>query len=138
MFHGSANKFLNHSHKIYGEERQTSKIFLEVGMVLLYAWNASPIDETDIIRSVPAIGCKLKYPMDIDIAEISQVIDMASQSVVGYLRHIQHDVEFSRQLVAWFIEDRRTFQRERSNWKKYLVDYESDDVVIARIVVHSK
>lgn len=73
-------------------------------MVSLYAWNASPIDETE-----------LKYPMDIDIAEISQVIDMASQSVVGYLRHIQHDVEFSRQLVAWFIEDRRTFQRERSN-----------------------
>ena len=53
-------------------------------MVSAYNWNASPIDGTDIIRRITNIGCELKYPMDIHIAEIPQVIDSASQSVADY------------------------------------------------------
>ena len=115
-----------------------SEIFVEVAMVLAYAWNASPIDSTDINISVPAIGYELKYPTDIDIDEITQVIDIASKSVSDYLWHIQQDIELSQQLVAWFVEDRQTLQRERANEKKYLVDYKLGDVIMACIIVHSK
>ena len=55
--------------------------------------------------------------MDIAIAKISQVIDSASQSVTKRVRRIQQDDEFSRQLVAWLVEDRRTLQRERLSEK---------------------
>ena len=79
------HNFLNHSNKIYGEEHQTSEIFVEVAMVSAYVWNIRPIDCTGIIRSVCAIGRELKYPMDIPIVEIPQVIDSPSQSVADYI-----------------------------------------------------
>ena len=50
------HKFLNKAQNISTEERGTSEPFVEIGMATAYAWNASPIDGTDIIRSVPAIG----------------------------------------------------------------------------------
>ena len=50
------HKFLNKAQKISTEERGTSEPFVEIGMATAYAWNASPIDGTDIIRSIPAIG----------------------------------------------------------------------------------
>ena len=59
------HRFLNHSTTIYAEERGTSECFVECGMILAYAWNASPIDGIDIIKSVPAIGRELKFPLDI-------------------------------------------------------------------------
>ena len=86
---------MNHVCNIFGEERETSEYFVESGMLSVYAWNASPIDGTEIIRSIPAIGRELKFSMDIHIAKIPTVIDSASKSVVTYLRHIQNDVQFS-------------------------------------------
>ena len=48
--------FLNHNVKIISSARQTHKCFVEVGHISAYAWNAMPIDGTDIICSIPAIG----------------------------------------------------------------------------------
>ena len=79
------HNFLNHSNKVYGVEHQMSEICVEVAMVSVYAWNARTIDGTDIIRSVPTIGRELKYPMDIHITKIPQVIDSASQNIIYYL-----------------------------------------------------
>ena len=53
------HKFLNQSTTIFAEERGTPSCFVECGMLSVYAWNASPIDGMDIIRSVPAIGREL-------------------------------------------------------------------------------
>ena len=88
--------FFNHACKIFGVEREISEYFVECGMFSAYGWNASPIDFTKIIRSIPAICREVKFPMDIHIAKIPTVIDSASKSVVTYLRHIQNDVQFSR------------------------------------------
>ena len=34
-----------------------------------YAWNSTPIDNTDIFRSMAAVGCHFKYPMDVSLNE---------------------------------------------------------------------
>ena len=68
-------KFLNHSQRISTEDRGTSESFVEIGMATAYAWNASPIDGTDIVRSVPAIGRELRFPLDISLADIPTPID---------------------------------------------------------------
>ena len=86
--------FFNHVCKIFGEERETSEYFVECGMLSAYGWNVSPIDGTEIIRSITTIGRELKFPMDIHIAKIPTVIDSASKSIVTYLRHIQNYVQF--------------------------------------------
>ena len=83
--------------------------------VLACAWNASHIDGTDIVQIFPAIGSKLKSPLDINLVKLSYVIDNASDIVASYLHHIQNDVEFSRAILAWFVDDRRTVHRGREN-----------------------
>ena len=88
------HKFLNHACKVFGKECETSECLVECGMLSAYAWNSSPIDSTEIVRNMPAIGRELKFPMDVHIAKITIVIDSTSKSVVTYLRHIQNDVQF--------------------------------------------
>ena len=99
------HKFLNHSATIFFKERETHLCFAECGMLAAYAWNASPINDTKIVRSVPVIGRELQFPLDINITKNPEITNNASQSVAVYLRRIQQDVDFSRQLLGWLLED---------------------------------
>ena len=75
------HKFLNHSETFQLRDEGLQNHLCEVGMTKVYAWNASPIEGTDIVRSVPAIGRALPFPLDIDMAEIPPLIDNASEIV---------------------------------------------------------
>ena len=132
------HKFLNHTTKIYAEERGTPECFVECGMVSAYAWNASHINGTDIVRSIHAIGRELKFPLDINLMKLPAVVDNTSDSVAAYLHNIQNDVEFSRSILAWFAADRRIIHRERENEKRHFITFEVDDVVMVRSEVQSK
>ena len=112
-------------------------VSIECGMISAYAWNASPIDGTDIIRSVPAIGRELKFPLDINLVKLPTVIDNASESVATYLRSIGNNVSFARDLLAWLLDDKRANHRERANERRRLVSYKEGDVVMVRTVIHS-
>lgn len=131
-------KFLNHAQRISTEARGTSEPFVEVGIATAYAWNASPIDGTDIVRSVPAIGRTLRFTLDIDLAAMPDLIDNPSESVVAYLRYLQRDVPFAQQLLAYLVEDRRLIHRERVNEKRHLVTYKPGDIVVTKVAVDSK
>ena len=126
------HRVLNHSFRIFAEERGT----LECGIVTVYAWNAIPIDETDIIRSVPYIGCELKFLIEINTGKLPSVIDSFSESIGVYLHYIQNDVEFLRQLLVWLLDDRHTIRRERTNEKQHLVVYKPGDIYMAHIIVY--
>ena len=56
------HRFLNKSVTIAAEDRGTIDIFVPVGIAAEYAWNSAPIDGTDILRSIPAIGRELHFP----------------------------------------------------------------------------
>ena len=56
------HRFLNKSVTIAAEDRGTIDIFVPVGIAAGYAWNSAPIDGTDILRSIPAIGRELHFP----------------------------------------------------------------------------
>ena len=57
------HKIINHNQTIIGAARETHECFAEVGMISAYAWNAIPIEGTDIIRSIPAIDRSLWSPL---------------------------------------------------------------------------
>ena len=57
------HRFINKAIKIAAEDRGTNNIFVAAGVAVGYAWNSSPIDGTDIIRSVPTIGRELRFPL---------------------------------------------------------------------------
>ena len=74
-------KFLNHVQRICAEERGTPESFAECGLITSYAWNASPIDGTDIVRSIPAIGRVLRFPLEVYEAKTPELITNAANSV---------------------------------------------------------
>ena len=48
--------FLNKTQAISGQDRGIHDIFLQNSKTSQYAWNGTPIDGTDILRSVAAVG----------------------------------------------------------------------------------
>ena len=50
------HRFLKTMQAIAGEERCAYEVFLKNAKTSQYAWNSAPIDGTDILRSVAAIG----------------------------------------------------------------------------------
>ena len=89
------HKLLSHSQRISTKSRGTSEPFVEVGTTTVYAWNAIPIDGTDIGRSVPVIGYTLCFPLDVNLAVILDLIENPSASVASYLRYLQRDAPFA-------------------------------------------
>ena len=64
------HRFINKAITIAGEDRGTNDIFVTAGDAAGNVWNSSPIDGTDILRSVPAIGRELRFPLDIDLSAL--------------------------------------------------------------------
>jgi len=129
------HKFLNHAQTIVTEQRGTSESFVECGMTTAYAWNASFIDGTDIIRSIPRA---LKFPLDIVESAIPTLTDDPRAAVIRYMQYLGNDVRFSRSLLQWLIHDRRERHRERVNETRKNITYKAGDVVMGRVAVMSK
>ena len=53
---------------IEADDRGTNDIFVAAVVATGYAQNSSPIDGTNILHSVPAIGRELRFPLDIDLS----------------------------------------------------------------------
>ena len=61
------HRFINMAITIAAEDRETSDLFVAAGVAAGYAWNSSPIDGTDILRSIYEIDRELRFPLDIDL-----------------------------------------------------------------------
>ena len=61
-----------------------------------YVWNSSPIDGTNILRSIPTIGRELRFPLDIDLSALPPIVSNNTESVVSYL----HLIDSNRYFVS--------------------------------------
>ena len=129
--------FLNRGTTIFSEERGSNECFVEAAMVLAYAWNASPIDGTGIIRSVPALGRELKFPLDIELQDAPPIEDDDGERLLDYVRHLGRSVPLVQKILAFMLEERRIERSERINERRNRVKYKVGDVVMARVAVQS-
>ena len=74
------HKFLNHNVTIISSARQIHNSFVEVALISAYAWNAIPIDRTDIIRSIPTMGRLLEFPTNVALSELPIPVGDAATS----------------------------------------------------------
>ena len=87
LFTGKLHRVINKAIIIAAEEDTgTNDVLVDVGGTAGYAWNISPIDETDILRSVLIIGRKLHFPLDINFSALFALVSNNVESVVSYLR----------------------------------------------------
>ena len=58
------NRYLNKGLKIMTNERDSLRVAMEAILLLLYAWNSTPIPRTDLSRSFVALGREFQFPID--------------------------------------------------------------------------
>ena len=115
--------FLNHSNTLISHQRETHNCFIESSVIAAYVWNAIPIDGTDIVGSISAIGRPLRFPMYIAIDALAIPITDVVHVTVRYLQDISNDSKFARDLVMWLTEDRHERHRERINTAQKTIQY---------------
>jgi hypothetical protein len=120
-------------------DRGTNKVFVEAVHCSAYAWKASPIDGTDIIRSVTAVGREFKFPFDLTLStESPTLVDGSVSAVHEFLRLAQSHSRFSAEILAILTEERRTYHRERANESRDQSLFSEGDLVMVRVQVQSK
>ena len=58
-------RYLNKVHKIHSVDKGSLHQWLQGVLFALYAWNAGPVDGTNISQSVVAIGREFPFPIDL-------------------------------------------------------------------------
>jgi hypothetical protein len=129
---------LNKAVTIASNDRGTNDVFVEAVHCFTYAWNASVIDGTDIVRSVAALGREFKFPLDLDLSPIPVPVDGDVCELHAFLRFHQDNARIAAEVLKIIIEDRRCYHRERMNQDRDQVLFQVDDVVMVRVQVQSK
>ena len=115
---GNFHHFLNKSVTIAANERGTNDIFVPASIAAAYAWNSAPIDDTDIIRSIPVIGRALNFLFDINLNAVPKLFQNNAQATLDYLNFSNSHHHFASSVLKILIEDRRTAHAERINNSK--------------------
>jgi hypothetical protein len=133
-------RFFNKAVAIAVDQRGgDARISSEVVHLANYAWNASPIDGTDIIRSVPAIGRPFRFPLDCDLTAIPDIppADIQVQNLYEFLRLGQRQSVFSVEILRHLTEDRRLAAAHHANEGRTLRTFKVGDIVSGAVQVQS-
>ena len=132
------HRFLNKTQTIQGASIGTHINFRRTVLLSAYSWNSSPIDGTDIIRSIPAVGRIFRFPLDSTISPLPPLNDSANTQLLEYLREVGTESTFATAILQVLIEDRRESHRQRHNFGKTPQHLKVGDIVTAHVQVVSK
>ena len=68
------------------EEHGTTNIFVPTGIADGYAWNSAPIDGTNILRRILAIGQELMFSLDINLNPMPKLVQNNTYATLDYLK----------------------------------------------------
>ena len=131
------HRFLNKTQTIRGNDRGTHQIFFENAKTTQFAWNSAHIDNTDITRSMAAIGREFKFPLDIECSALPVLNDSANSALFSYLRSVSTDSVFATGILQILVHERRQYHRDRHNSTLIKSSFEVGDVVKVHVQVTS-
>ena len=129
------HRFLNKTQAIAGQDRDNHEVFLQNTKTSQYAWNSAPIDDTDVMRSVAALGREFRFPMDTELIETPVLNSKDNSALFKYLRDVSTNSTFSTAVLQILVEERRTAHRERWNKGNHLKPFQVGDVVKVHIQI---
>ena len=121
------HRFLNKSVTI---SLKSASLFL----LVCYAQNNTPIEGTDIFRSIPAIYRELNFPIDISINDLPKLTQNNGQAVLDQL-YIPNSSRHFLLYFKLFTEDRRTVHTKYIKNTRHLVVLEPSDIIMTRITI---
>ena len=131
------HRFLNKAVGIAANDRGTNKVFVEAAHTAAYAWNSSPIDGTDIVRSIPAVGRPFRFPFDLSLSPTPTPTSNQASDVHAFLRFAAPASQFVERTLRLLTEDRRSRHRELANASRTPVTYAVGDLVSAIVQTQS-
>jgi hypothetical protein len=131
------HQFLNKAVAIAANDRGTNTVCVEAAHTAAYAWNSSPIDGTDIIRSVPTVGRPFRFPFNLSLSPTPTPTLQQATDVHAFLRLAGPTTQFAEQVLRLLTEERRAVHRERANQSRSPISYAVGDLVMAKVQVHS-
>ncbi|CAJ1928911.1 unnamed protein product [Cylindrotheca closterium] len=136
------HKYLNKVQRIGAADMNTYKEWAMNTMFGTYAWNAAPVDGTDIQRSFAAVARHFKFPLDnaaaaLSILEARQKNRTRHQQTPGQntLEHIETMFSLfwrQKELLKLLNEEQREHHRMLKNQTRTRRKFEIGDIVMVR------
>jgi hypothetical protein len=131
------HRYLNKVQRINTADVASMFRWKQGALFALYAWNASPIDGTDISRSIVAIGREFPFPIDIE-PTINHEALTEGQPALDHLDSAGPLLYRQRDLLAILNAERRQRHIDLRNDGKLSPSFSPGDVVIVRKQVQSR
>ena len=132
------HRFLNKTQAIMGNDKNTHLTYLQNANTSQYAWNGAPIDNTDIPRSLVAIGRELRFPLDVELCPTPPLNNEHNTALIQYLHDVSNDSKFAISVLQILIKERCTAHKEHYNQQCKPASFQVGDVVKAHVQVQSK
>jgi len=112
-------RFLNKVETIAGTERGNHNGFIRTAKTAQFAWNsAPPIDGTDVVRSLAAVGRAFIFPLDVELSPSPTLNDETNSHLYQYLRDVSDESQFALSIVQILVEERRQSLQDRHHKDK--------------------
>jgi hypothetical protein len=131
------HRYLNKVLRIGVADQQTYEQWTVNTLFATYAWNASPVDGTDVIRSFAAKARTFKFPLDI---QTDQEVARIPQQGEAAIQHVETMFPLwfqQKELLKTLNEERRARHREMANKDKKHRRFQPGDLVLVRKQVTS-
>jgi len=113
-------------------------VFLQNTKTSQFAWNSAPIDNTEVVRSLAAVGQEFCFQLDVELSVIPPINDASNSALTNYFRDVSIESKFAVSVVQVLIEERRLAHHERVNKDKIVSCLQVGNIVKAHVQVQSK
>jgi hypothetical protein len=131
------HRYLNKVEKIGAADAESYEQWAMNALFATYAWNGSPVDGTDVIRSFAAKARTFHFPLDIQTGdEVARIPEQGEAT----LQHVETMIPLwyrQKELLKELTKDRREHHRELANRNKKTRTFQPGDIVLVRKQVNS-
>ena len=96
--------YLNKTQTIEGQYRGTHLSILHNSKKSQYSWNSSPIENTDVPRSLEYFGREFQFPLYIELSGIPNLSDAKGTNLYNYLCSVSANSDFDTSAVKVLVE----------------------------------
>ena len=127
------HKFLNKVQRIHLRQCCSMDEWIKGTLFAVYAWNSAPIDGTNIVRSVAAIGRDFPFPIDTEQDRIATPTHAnTGHQILDHVSAAFPLLASQRTILRALIEDRRAHHRDLKNRARNEKKFFAGDMVIVR------
>jgi hypothetical protein len=131
------NWYLNKGLKIMTNERDSVRVAMEAILLLLYAWNSTPIPGMDLSRYFVTLGREFQFPINFSANKHFKLTSTPS-TIALYSRELATRLSALQKVASLLVKEQRAYHRKfvNSRWPDPKI-YSVDDIVFARQAVCS-